>query len=181
LYEKLGIKSAYIEQLYTFSKTDRDPRMRIVSVSYIAIIPYPDLVKNTKLEPFEEQSKEQLTNPNASNKKTGLFDCYTGILNDIDNLGFDHGEIVKTALTRIANKIEYTDIAFEFLPDKNEFTLSELCEIYIAIGAKPNYDIPNLRRFIKKRYIDTKKIIITGNKKPAKGVKPATYSLNKNL
>ncbi len=119
----------WVEQLKTFDRPaqsvggrtvpGRDPRGRVISVAYFAIV-QPEAA--------------------ATVQRTGVE---WRPLDDLPALAFDHEEIVKYALWRLRNKIQYTPVAFELLP--REFTLTDLQEVYEAVlGAK--LDKRNFRR-----------------------------------
>jgi 8-oxo-dGTP diphosphatase len=110
LAEKVGLKNVFIEQLYTFSALDRDPRERIVTVAYFALV-------NT--------SQFQLV-AGRDTIKAEWFE-----LTELPNLAFDHQEIVNLAIQRIKGKVSYQPIGFELLNEK--FTLAELQNVYEAI------------------------------------------------
>ncbi len=112
--EETGLTNIYFEQLYTWGEVDRDPRMRIISVSYIAIV---------------DPAKIKLT-AGERTASVGLYDVEELLDSDIE-LAFDHKKMLEFARERITNKIEYTNIAFEFLPD--EFTLPEVQRIFEII------------------------------------------------
>ena len=169
--ERTGIDAIYMEQLYTFSAPRRDPRRRTISVAYLALAPKSRLRAAAQARP----------------ETVGLFDVLPGeagafLLQPEDGgpgvapeaLAFDHAEIIRTALSRMAGKLEYTDIGFECLEDKGRFTLSELCEVYAAIAGKA-YDFPNFRRFIKKRYEETGRIAPTGERLRKRGTPAVLY------
>ena len=118
--EETGLKDIYFEQLYTFSDVDRDPRMRILSVAYMALVPVEKLqfragqrTRSASLEDVEELL--------ASGKK----------------LAFDHRKILSYARWRLANKVEYTDIAFHLVPEL--FTLPQLQKVYEILLGKSLY------------------------------------------
>ncbi len=112
LYQKTGLHDIYFEQLYTWGGLDRDPRMRIISVSYYALVPESQI-------PETEQKK---------------FFPVREILQRED-IAFDHREIIAYGRERIRNKVSYTDIAFSLVPE--EFTLPQLQKIYeILLGQK---------------------------------------------
>ena len=121
-----NITNAYLEQLYTFGDVKRDSRERVISIAYYALIDYSklDLVMSSKYEEIDWFS-----------------------LSDIDRkkIGFDHKDIIKNAIERLKNKIEYTNIAFQLLPEK--FTLAELQEVYETILEK-EVDKRNFRKKI---------------------------------
>lgn len=155
LFEETGISDVHIEQLYTFSKPERDPRMRIISISYIATVP--------KIKIMHHKSGDDA-------KQSGIFDIFfhdgqinfvdetDGLIVAEDEIAFDHVEIIKMAIERMKGKIEYTDLAFEFLDDPKKFTLNELRNIYSAVTEK-KYDVGNFRKKIIEKYAKkTKKI-----------------------
>jgi 8-oxo-dGTP diphosphatase len=122
LQEETGLADVYLEQLYTFGDPGRDPRDRVITVSYFALVPAEGL------------------NPRAADDaaEVGWWSIY-----DLPPLAFDHDKILGYALTRLRYKLEYTAIGFELLPD--EFTLTELQTAYeIVLGA--TLDKRNFRR-----------------------------------
>ncbi len=124
LAEETGVKDVYFEQLYTFGDPHRDPRTRVITVAYFALVPFNEI----QHQPGEEASE------------TGWFSVF-----DIPSLAFDHQEIVDYAITRLRYKLEYTSVGFQLLPD--EFTLTELQKAYeIILGER--LDKRNFRRKI---------------------------------
>lgn len=109
LEEEAGIKNVFLEQLYTFGEVKRDPRERVVSVAYYA------LVKQAAHE---------------TKAATDAADARWFPVSKIPELAFDHAEILATALARLKGKVRYEPIGFELLPPK--FTLSELQHLYEA-------------------------------------------------
>jgi 8-oxo-dGTP diphosphatase len=125
LYEETGVHAAYLEQLYTFGAPERDPRGRVVTVAYFALVP-ADLAEDIQ------------AGSDASQVDWFLAD-------DPPLLAFDHAEIVAYALQRLRYKLEYTAAGFLLLPEM--FTLSELQATYEQIlGEK--LDKRNFRRRI---------------------------------
>ena len=164
LREKAGIEGVYMEQLYTFSEVARDPRMRVISVTYLAMAAKARLGGLRGATLFEARlDGEALTLISPSGE--ALPEAA---------LAFDHAGIVRTALRRMAGKLEYTEIGFEFLEDKGRFTLPELCEIYTAVGARA-YDFANFRRFIKKRYEENGRIAPTQQRLKKRGAPAVVY------
>lgn len=123
LAEETGVRDVYVEQLYTFGDPDRDPRTRVITVAYFAIVP-------------ADAVDEPVAGSDAA--ETGWFP-----VDDLPELAFDHGEIVDYALTRLRYKLEYTMVGFELLPDT--FTLSELQHAYELILGE-TLDKRNFRR-----------------------------------
>jgi 8-oxo-dGTP diphosphatase len=107
LQEETGLESVYLEQLYTFGTPDRDPRGRVVSVAYYALVRDTDHVPHADTDAAEAQ--------------------WFG-LDQIPALAFDHAAIVETAIERLRGKIRYQPIGFDLLPDK--FTLPQLKTLY---------------------------------------------------
>lgn len=111
---KSGLEQVYLEQLYTFGAPGRDPRMRIISVAYYA------LVEASQVGQLGEGSR--------------FFP-----LESVPELAFDHAEILQMALKRIRGKLEYVPIGFELLPER--FTLRQLQEVHETIlGRRLNKD-----------------------------------------
>ena len=182
LEEETGLTGIYLEQLYTMSQPDRDPRMRVIDLSYIALIPIVPVkagddakdalwfdVKftETHLELFNEerniQLKYQLKEKEFRNgivKSTG----YMPILESKDALAFDHAEIILEGLLRLRNKVMYSDVAFNLLP--KEFTLPDLQRVYEIILGKELYKT-NFRSSIadKIESLEKKGVSVVGGKK----------------
>ena len=121
LGEETGVSDVYLEQLYSFGKPDRDPRGRVITVAYFALIS-PD---------------RQLT----AGSDAAAAAWYA--VDQLPPLAFDHATILNYALERLRNKLEYTTVGFQLLPQK--FTLTELQEVYEAILGK-KLDKRNFRR-----------------------------------
>lgn len=124
LNEETGITSAFLEQLYTFGAPDRDPRGRVITVAYYALVNC------------------------AGCKLRAGTDATWAAWFDITNLPplvFDHTGIVTKALTRLRSKVRYEPIGFNLLPER--FPLAQLHALYEAILDRP-IDLPNFRRAI---------------------------------
>lgn len=125
LSEESGTTDVYLEQLYSFGETDRDPRGRIVSVAYYALI-------GSDKAPLRAGSD--------------ATDARWFSAEELPKLAFDHEKIVEYAVTRLRNKLEYTSVGFQLLPSK--FTLSELQQVYEVILGR-ELDKRNFRRKIE--------------------------------
>ena len=125
LGEKTGVTGYYLEQLYTFGAVDRDPRERAVCVAYYALIPSDELVLR----------------PSKSADAAAWFP-----VDNAPELAFDHAEILKAARRRLAAKVDYSTIAFQFLPET--FTLGEVQRIHEAVKGEA-LDKRNFRRAIQ--------------------------------
>ena len=126
--DKAGISLAhlYMEQLYTFSRINRDPRGRVVAVAYLALVPW------------EALSAEERENTGKS---------WWIPVQEVGKLAYDHNEIVDMAMERLKAKVSYTTAISKLLPQ--EFTLTELEEAYEIIIGK-NIDRRNFRKKIAK-------------------------------
>jgi 8-oxo-dGTP diphosphatase len=124
LAEETGLTNVFLEQLYTFGDVKRDPRERVVSVAYFALVTL---------------SGHSIAA--ASDARNALW---FGVA-DLPSLAFDHESIVATAVQRLRGKVRYQPIGFELLPSK--FTLSQLQHLYEAILER-SLDKRNFRKKI---------------------------------
>jgi len=123
LEEETGVRDVYLEQLYTFGNPQRDPRGRVITVAYFALM-----------------AGDVPTRAGDDAAAAVWHSVYA-----LPALAFDHAEILKYALQRLRYKLEYTSVGFELLP--NEFTLTELQTAYeIVLGEE--LDKRNFRRRI---------------------------------
>jgi 8-oxo-dGTP diphosphatase len=107
LQEETGLSRIFLEQLYTFGDVDRDPRERVVSVAYYALVNLSE---------------------HAVHPATDAVDAAWFGVHDVPSLAFDHAGILQAALERLRGKLRYQPIGFELLPKK--FTLSQLQHLY---------------------------------------------------
>jgi 8-oxo-dGTP diphosphatase len=143
LREETGVEKVYLEQLYTFGDPKRDPRGRVITIAYYALAPHGQMLHSS----------------------TDAADAAWFPIAALPPLAFDHSEIVQYAHRRIRNKLDYTNVGFELLPEK--FTLTELQLVHEAIlGEK--LDKRNFRRKIIQKGIvkPTKEWQHTGRKPP---------------
>ncbi len=124
LQEEVGVRNVYLEQLYTFGEPERDPRGRVISVSYFALV-----------------DAERQTIAAASD----AADARWHSVFKPPRLAFDHRMILDYAVWRLRNKIEWTTVGYELLAKK--FTLSELQRVYEIILQRP-VDKRNFRKKI---------------------------------
>ena len=110
LQEEAGLQEVFLEQLYTFGKVDRDPRERVVSVAYYALVKMADF---------------------STKAATDAADARWFPISKVPKLAFDHAEILAAALARLKGKVRYQPIGFELLPPK--FTLSQLQHLYEVV------------------------------------------------
>jgi 8-oxo-dGTP diphosphatase len=124
LQEEASVKDVYLEQLYTFGEPQRDPRGRVISVAYFALMD-------------SEQQQVVAGSDAAAAEWHSVFAP--------PSLAFDHRKILDYAVWRLRNKLEWTTVGYELLPRK--FTLSELQRVYEIILQKP-VDKRNFRKRI---------------------------------
>jgi len=110
LAEEAGLTDVFLEQLFTFGELARDPRERVVSVTYYALV---------KLTAHQTRAA------------TDAADARWFPVAKVPKLAFDHANILATALARLKGKVRYQPIGFELLPPK--FTLSQLQHLYEAV------------------------------------------------
>lgn len=181
LKKETNLTNIYLEQLFTFGKVERDPRMRIVSTAYMALIDKNTLKDHLKPEAswfnidvkYSEKNtiKVILTNINTeitikAKKKLveKTSDRYDYEIIENDDLAFDHASVILTALERLRNKIEYTDIVFNMMP--KYFTLGELQKVYETILGKKLL-MPAFRRIITEKVEKTEKQKTGGGHRPS--------------
>ncbi|GAX40046.1 NUDIX hydrolase [Tolypothrix sp. NIES-4075] len=150
--EKIKVNNLYLEQLYTFGGPNRDPReaidsfgVRYLSVSYFALVR------------FEEAEL-------IADKATGIA-WYP--VKQVPQLAFDHNEVLAYGHRRLRNKLEYSPVAFEVLPET--FTLNDLYQLYTTVLGDNFADYSNFRaRLLKLGFLsDTGIKISRGAGRPA--------------
>lgn len=122
----IGVQDVYLEQLYTFGLPDRDPRARVISVAYFA------LLRSDQQERLNLDSRLDLR--------------WFALSDTPQPLAFDHGAILSAAVDRLRSKLEYTTLAFQLLPEV--FTLPDLKLTYETILGE-ELDRGNFYRKIK--------------------------------
>ena len=110
LQEEAGLTNVFLDQLYTFGSVDRDPRERVVSVAYYALVKLSE---------------------HAAKAATDAANAQWFPVSRVPRLAFDHADILETAIERLKGKVRYQPIGFELLPPK--FTLSQLQHLYEAV------------------------------------------------
>lgn len=148
LKTKLGIADLFLEQLYSFDEINRDPRGRVISVAYYALV-----------------------NPQKFEITAGIManDVKWFNVREIPVLGFDHTKIFENALNRLKSKISYHPVGFELLDEL--FTMTELHELYECI-----LDTTMDRRNFRRKILDSGYLVSTGKKREgAKNRHPDLY------
>ncbi|MDS0528026.1 NUDIX hydrolase [Clostridium sp. SHJSY1] len=202
LKEETNIDNVYLEQLYTWGEVNRDPRMRVVSTSYMALVNKEDINPKAgddadEVEWFDiskkiinSQELKVISQIKLENKKRNISITYeitenievkgynktstydTKLVKGEKPLAFDHIQILNYSLERMRNKVQYTTIAFSLLP--RLFTLMELQQVYeLLLGRELTKQ--NFRRWI------TPMVTKTDEVKKHRAHRPsALYKLNES-
>lgn len=128
LETKVSQSGVFLEQLYTFGERERDPRMRVVSVAYYALVDGAQLARASE-------------SPNALLAAIAPSDGDPSAIEVVRSdgtalpLAFDHAEIVRVAVQRIRGKLDYAPIGYELLPER--FTLFQLQRVHEVVAGRP--------------------------------------------
>jgi 8-oxo-dGTP diphosphatase len=154
LEEETGLRGLYLEQLYTFSEPERDPRGRVVSVAHMALLQGDRL---GDVQAGSDAGEVGWLPVTEVSQKAGQGErC----------LAFDHDRIVETALNRLRGKLEYTTLAFQLLP--REFTLTEAQRVYEAILGHPIDKVTFRRRLSAMELVQETPRMRRGAHRPAR-------------
>lgn len=181
LKAETNVDDIYLEQLYTFGNVNRDPRMRVISTSYMALIDKNKLNNNLSqnacwFDVIAFDEKDNIVNIILDNGHTTIKFSIQKILREKttdrynfnilrnDALAFDHPLVILAGMERLRNKIEYTDIVFNMMPEL--FTLGELQKVYEVILGKKLLD-PAFRRIIADKVEKTRCMKTGGGHRPS--------------
>ena len=180
LKNETNLKDIYIEQLYTFSDVKRDPRMRVVSTAYMALVDKNRLKDKLNenaswfnIKYFEEENdvlvvldngKEEIKFKIGKTLKEQTTDRYKFIILENDKIAFDHPLVIWSGIERLRNKVNYTDVVFNMMPEL--FALGDLQQVYEVILNKKLLD-PAFRRIIKDKVEKTNKMKTGGGHRPS--------------
>ncbi len=181
LKTETNLSNIYLEQLYTYDALDRDPRCRVISTSYMALVDKNRL--DDKVNENASWFDITLYNDDGNfitvvldnGKDTIKFsikkvlrelttDRYTFKIKDNKDLAFDHPLVIVAGMERLRNKVGYTDIVFNMMPEY--FTLGELQQVYEVILGKKLLD-PAFRRIIADKVEKTEKMKTGGGHRPS--------------
>jgi len=181
LKRETNIEDIYLEQLYTYGSVDRDPRMRVVCTAYMALIDKQRLNNNISNNASwfdivlceEKDNVVDLILDNGNEKisfsikkilREKTTDRYS--FKEIKNtsLAFDNTLVIYSGIERLKNKLEYTDIVFNMMPEY--FTLGDLQRVYEVILNKKLLD-PAFRRIIANKVEKTTKMKTGGGHRPS--------------
>jgi 8-oxo-dGTP diphosphatase len=154
LHDKAGLDGAHLEQLYSFGAVDRDPRMRVITIAYLALLREDQMASAVRSGRVCAVALEGEPIAAIGEDGTAL------------PLAFDHQHILGLARDRLRGKIDYSDVAFAFLPER--FTLRALQDVHEAIlGTALNK--PAFRR----RMLDRGRMVATGLREEDASHRPA--------
>lgn len=181
LKQETNFSDIYLEQLYTFSDLDRDPRMRVVSSSYVALVDKSKLNeeicgnaswfdvllisdKNNVVDIVLDNGSEQISFTIKKTLKEKTTDRYKFSVIKNNSIAFDHCIVILSGLERLRGKLSYTDIVFNMMP--KYFTLGELQQVYEVILNKKLLD-PAFRRIISDKVVKTDKVQTGAGHRPS--------------
>lgn len=186
LKEETGLTDVYMEQLYTFTAPDRDPRMRVIDIAYLTLLPtcpvnagddakdatwFNVILKDNVLIVTNSERKIEikysLTKKSFKNGVIDIINYDTPVPLTSEQLAFDHAQILVESIMRLRNKVQYTDIAFNLMPE--EFTMTDLMKVYEVILDKEMYR-KNFRDKMKNKTFPTGNI---GYSKSTNGTTPS--------
>ena len=153
LRKETCLDNIYMEQLFTFSDIGRDPRCRVISIGYYALV---------KLSNYNAQAGTHTSNVKWFS------------ISDVPELAFDHEKILEVAKERLKGKIKYQPIGFELLPEK--FTIPDLFHLYKTV-LQTELDDRNFR----KKILSYGLLIDTGEQqRGARNRAPKLYQFDKD-
>ncbi|GJE53602.1 MULTISPECIES: NUDIX hydrolase [Methylobacterium] len=166
LRDKAGLAGIQCEQLYTFGALDRDPRMRIVSVAYLALL--PERAFGEALDGMPKLSRAVIDVPwtGEAGGPVAVLPADGRMRGEPLALAFDHAEILALAILRLRGKLDYSDVGFALLPE--HFTLRQLQDVHEAILGTP-LNKPAFRR----RMLDRGWLAPTGSREAGTSFRPA--------
>jgi 8-oxo-dGTP diphosphatase len=171
LREKAGFGAneaarTHLEQLYTFGAVDRDPRMRIVSVAYLALLPEALFTQVLMGDAGLSAARMAVPGESEAGRPVAVFAARDRAARTALPLAFDHADILALAILRLRGKLDYSDVGFALLPET--FTLRQLQDVHEAIlGTTLNK--PAFRR----RMLDRGWLVPTGARETGTSFRPA--------
>ncbi|TCM20496.1 8-oxo-dGTP diphosphatase [Novosphingobium sp. PhB165] len=160
LGDKAHMAGAYVEQLYTFGAVDRDPRTRVISVAYFALLPADCFAAALKAD--GSLSLARIAVPRTTGDVAGEAWSEDSAL----PLAFDHAQVLGLAVQRLRGKIDWSPVGFALLPER--FTLRALQDVHEAILGVP-LNKPAFRR----RMLDRGWLEPTGERETGSSFRPA--------
>lgn len=154
LRDKAGVSNIFLEQLYTFGGPGRDPRMRVITVAHVALVPC-GVLETVATYPVQVDWDGEDGGPAMA-------------VQDGESLpmAFDHADILGVAVKRLRGRLSYSPVAYSLLPET--FTLRALQEVHEAIcGHRLNK--PSFRR----RVLASGELVPTGEREESRAHRPA--------
>ncbi|MCW2974564.1 MAG: Nudix-related transcriptional regulator NrtR [Thermoleophilia bacterium] len=172
LRDKAQLTGVFCEQLYTFGAVDRDPRDRVLSVAYLALLPAERLAGTGLVNASSALAVVELP-PEATDAAHAQLHVTDAQGADIA-LAFDHAEIIATAVQRIRGKLDYAAIGYELLPER--FPLRDLQRMHETIlGRSLNTDS------FRRRILQSGRVTATGVRETGTTYRPAElYTRNRD-
>lgn len=195
LRAETNVDNIYIEQLYTWGEVNRDPRTRVISSSYMALVDSSSLsikagtneedaswfnvdyklLEEKNLDMANGDSYEQIVEIKLWNNSEQLS-AKIKVIENLDGrvrrdiiesvgIAFDHGKLIEYGINRLRNKIEYTNLAFNLMPEL--FTLTELQKVYEVIQGKELLAAA-FRRKVASMVIETNEFTKDAGHRPSK-------------
>lgn len=162
LRDKTGLEQVFLEQLYTFGAPERDPRTRVITVAYYA------LVSAERLEALELEKNLRLATVTVPWAGEVGGPVSVKLEGKTVPLAFDHDRIVGTAVKRLRGKLDYAPVGFQLLPER--FTLRALQDVHETIhGHSLNKDS------FRRRMQLSGQLEPTGNRQEGTDYRPAEY------
>lgn len=172
LKRETNLQNIFLEQLYTYDDPKRDPRTRVVSTSYMALVDKEKLTDminenaswfdvvlqeetNDKIEIVLDNGTDTIKINVKKILREKTTDRYQFQSEKGKDLAFDHDLVIVSGIERLRNKLSYTDIVFNMMP--KYFTLGELQQVYEVILNKKLLD-PAFRRIIASKVEKTSKM-----------------------
>ena len=157
-----GLDLFYVEQLYTFGNPDRDPRTRVVTVAYVALVDDARLTA-ADLSANSEVLRVEVDWPGETGGPVRVIDRKTG---QESPLAFDHADVLGMAVKRLRGKLDYAPIGFQLLPEC--FTLLQLQRVHETVmGQATNKDS------FRRRMLASGQLEATGERQQDVGHRPA--------
>ena len=157
---KVGLSGVFTEQLYTFGDPRRDPRTRVISVAYYALVE-PTALEASARHPDTFRARVRVPWPGETGGPVDIVDDDDAAL----PVAFDHADILGTAVKRIRGKLDYAPIGFELLPAR--FSLRDLRLVHEAVlGRRLNKDS------FRRRVLDRGLVVPTGERAAGVGHRP---------
>ncbi len=171
LKRETNLEDIYLEQLYTFDRIDRDPRMRVISTAYVALIDKDELKQDVKnaswfdITLMEEKDgvvflvldngEETISLEVNKVLRNKITDRYDYISKNNNMIAFDHDVVIVSGIEKIKEKVNSSDIVFNMMPEY--FTLGDLQQVYEVLLGKKLIDAP-FRRIIASKVEKTEKM-----------------------